>query len=197
MNNMTAQPQPESAITLEVIEPSTVVSIDLSAAINVAFEEAHGIAADATERAKQAIAKAIECGGLLLRQKASLPHGAWLPWLAAHCPQISARTARRYMRLADRTHVADLDDAKSLRQAYLATGVLPDAPRVRTPSATTPTIFFVRGLDHFRRWFNRRTEELPLEKWSPEARRVLRNELAWFQKLHDQLAEISTHQLKA
>lgn len=182
--------QPDSTAALEIVPstPSDVVSIDLSDAINTAFRDAHGIAADATARAQRAIAKAVECGGLLSRQKQSLPHGAWLPWLAAHCPDISSRTARRYMRLAERTHLANMQDASSLRQAFVATGLLPEAPRNRTPSPTTPTVTFVRGLDQFRRWFHRRTEELPLEKWTPDARRILRNELAWFKKLHDQLA---------
>src|SRR5690554_5121324 len=143
---MTA-PQPhEPANALDVVTtPSAeVVAIDLSAAINTAFHEARGIAADATTRAKHAIAKAVECGGLLLRQKESLPHGAWLPWLAEQCPDISARTARRYMRLAERTHVANLEDASSLRQAYLATGVLPENPRNRMRSPTARTVTFVR-----------------------------------------------------
>lgn len=184
---MTAQPQPEAAVALEVVNPSEIVSIDLSAAINAAFTEARTNATDATARAKHAIEKAIECGGLLSRQKQSLPHGSWQTWLTSHCPEISASTARRYMRLANRSHMLGLEDAANLRQAYLATGVLPSAPRVRTPSTSTPTVSFVRGLDHFRRWFNRRTEELPLEKWSPEARRLLRNELSWIDSLYQRL----------
>lgn len=186
---MTA-PQPESPVVFEVV-PSTrsqIVSIDLSTAIIDAYREARGIAADATSRAKHAIAKAVECGGLLLRQKESLPHGEWQPWLAKHCPEISASTARRYMRLANRAQMTGLEGAANLRQAYLATGVLPGAPRNRTPSLTTPTVTFVRGLDQFRRWFHRRTEELPLEKWTPDARRILRNELAWFSRLHANLS---------
>ncbi len=30
--------------------------------------------------------------------------------------------------------------------------------------------------------------DLPLAKWTPEARRLLRNELTWFKKLHDDRA---------
>jgi len=192
MNNMTAQPQPDSptvaqASSLHSDSAADLLSIDLSAAINAAFSEARATAVDATTRAKHAIAKAIECGGLLSRQKQSLPHGTWQTWLTTHCPELSESTARRYMRLANRSHMLGLEDATNLRQAYLATGVLPATPRVRTPSATTPTVSFIRGLDHFRRWFNRRTEELPLEKWSPEARRLLRNELTWISRVYESL----------
>ncbi len=93
------------------------------------------------------------------------------------------------MRLAKQSHGGVLENAAGLRQAYLATGVLPESPRTRgAPHANDPTVSFVRGLDHFRRWFHQRTDELPLDKWTPEARRLLRNELMWFKKLHDSLA---------
>ena len=85
--------------------------------------------------------------------------------------------------------VADLSDAAGLRQAYVAAGVLLEFPRTpRKPDANTPTVTFIRGLDHFRRWYNKRTDELPLDEWTPEARRLLRNELTWFKKLYDRLA---------
>lgn len=50
--------------------------------------------------AARAIERAIEAGDLLLRVKAALPHGAWLPWLSEYCPGISPRTAQGYMRVA-------------------------------------------------------------------------------------------------
>ena len=187
------KPQPDSAIALEVLPPATpgaLLSIDLSASINAAFATARSAADSATDQARAAITAAVQCGDLLTRQKASIPHGAWLAWLADHCPAISAETARRYMRLAKRSQETDLTDAASLRQAYLATGVLPEppAPSASLPDAETPVITFTRGLDQFRRWYHRRTDEKPLEQWTPEARRLLRNELAWFVKLHGDLA---------
>ena len=191
---MTKQ-QPEPATDLEVLPrdvpgtPGALLIFDLSASINAAFAAARSAADSATYQARAAITAAVECGDLLTRQKASLPHGAWLPWLADHCPDISAETARRYMRLAKRSRETDLTDASSLRQAYLATGVLPSppAPEPSLPDAETPVITFTRGLDQFRRWYHRRTDELPLAKWTPEARHLLRNELAWFVKLHADL----------
>lgn len=187
------QPLPDSP-ALEILPaPSlgSVVSINLAVPIKIAFAAAHQSAQSATDHARNAITNAVDCGQLLARQKASLPHGAWLEWLAQHCPEIAAETARRYMRLAKRSQETDLTDAVSLRQAYLATGVLPQ-PAARgdeTPSVDAPIITFTRGLDLFRRWYHRRTDELPLEKWTPRARQILRNELTWFKKLHDQLAE--------
>lgn len=189
-----SKPQPNPVAVFEVL-PSVSdtdgarLSIDLSVSINAAFVAAKDSANLATDQARHAITAAVQCGDLLNRQKTSLPHGDWLDWLANHCPEISAETARRYMRLANRAQVTDLNDATNLRQAYLATGVLPESARTRRePDVNTPTVTFVRGLDQFRRWFHRRTDELPLDQWTPEARRLLRNELTWFKKLHDRLA---------
>lgn len=78
-------------------------------------------------------------------------------------------------------------------------------PRVKLPSAAvgseTPrrrnrypdrsadmTVVFIHGLDLFRRWFKKRCRKLPLRRWSPEARAILRVELAWFARLHAQLS---------
>jgi hypothetical protein len=192
------KPKPKLVAPIEVLPPDTaapdtqgaMLSIDLSASINAAFATARTAADSATTEARAAITAAVQCGDLLTRQKASVPHGTWLDWLATHCPDISAETARRYMRLSKRSHETDLTDATSLRQAYLATGVLPEPPPRDndTPDANAPVVTFTRGLDQFRRWFHRRTEDKPLAKWTPEARRLLRNELAWFKKLHDDLA---------
>src|SRR5512133_816016 len=117
------QPQPD-IVPLEILPaatPGAVVSMNLAVPIKAAFEAAHTAAGFATDHARNAIAAAVECGQLLLRQKASLPHGAWQQWLNENCPEIAAETARRYMRLAKRSQETDLSDAISLRQAYLAT----------------------------------------------------------------------------
>ena len=182
-------------VSLEILptvatDGGIVLSIDLSVAINASFATAQTLAGSAREKAQHAIVAAIDCGGLLERQKGSLPHGVWTDWLAVNCPEISVRTAQRYIRLSKTTHVSFFNDAQSLRQAYLTTGVLPEpAPREAVqPDANTPVIKFTKGLDQFRRWYHRRTDDTPLAKWTPEARRLLRQELTWFKKLHDDLA---------
>ncbi len=69
--------QPDTA-DLEILpspaSQSAVLSIDLSASINAAFLAARTAAASATDHARAAITAAVDCGDLLLRQKASLPH---------------------------------------------------------------------------------------------------------------------------
>jgi hypothetical protein len=190
---MTA-PTPEP-IALEILplvdhDGGNVLSIDLSAAINAAHATATTVANQVSDKARQAIAAAIECGELLNRQKGSLSFGGWLPWLAIHCPEISVATARRYMRLSKRSGLIDLTNSANLHQAYFATGILsePASREAAQPDANTPVIKFTKGLDQFRRWYHRRTDDTPVAKWTPEARRLLRQELTWFKNLYDDLA---------
>jgi hypothetical protein len=73
---------------------------------------------DAAERAWQdGVGHAIRAGELLLKAKAQVKHGEWLPWLEANFPG-SERSARNYMRLAaNRQRVADLP---TIREAVAA-----------------------------------------------------------------------------
>jgi hypothetical protein len=92
------------------------------------------------------------------------------------------------MMLARRAPHSELTAAGGLRQAYLATGVLTVSKKSRQKqSATTPIVTFTQGLDQFRRWYHTRTENNPISKWSAQSRRLLRTELSWFKKLHDDL----------
>ncbi len=60
------------------------------------IEHEHGLAVN---HAQTAIKHAKRAGELLLQVKAGLPHGTFLPWVAANLT-ISARQAQRYMRAA-------------------------------------------------------------------------------------------------
>lgn len=69
-------------------------------------------------KAAETISEVLLQGADLLKVKRSLEHGQWLLWLASHCPDISARTAQDYMKLASDPRVAaDLIQAGSIRQA--------------------------------------------------------------------------------
>ena len=51
----------------------------------------------AVEHAGKAVEHARQCGELLIKAKAPLDHGGWLPWIADNC-QFSERTVQAYMR---------------------------------------------------------------------------------------------------
>jgi hypothetical protein len=50
--------------------------------------------------ARTSLQHARRAGELLMRAKAEVPHGGWLPWLKASCPGISERTAQAYMQVS-------------------------------------------------------------------------------------------------
>jgi hypothetical protein len=60
--------------------------------------QAHGIVANST---KVVLQHAINAGNALNEAKDRVDHGKWLAWLEENCPDISNRTAERYMKLAD------------------------------------------------------------------------------------------------
>src|SRR6516225_4353068 len=60
--------------------------------------QAHGIVANST---KVVLQHAITAGNALNEAKSKVGHGKWLAWLEENCPDISNRTAERYMKLAE------------------------------------------------------------------------------------------------
>jgi len=165
------------------------LQINLAEQIRTVFQEANKLAENARGTASDAITKALECGQLLIQQKESLGHGSWLEWLDANLPEMTDRTARKYMALAKRNHGSDLTDAATLRKAYLAAGIIPSpaekAPRPIDPNK--PWVRFTKLLDAFRLWFNKRIDDDPLETWPDDSRRILKNELKWFAELYQRL----------
>lgn len=73
-----------------------VTDSDNLATIASAINEEHALA---EQYASMAIHRARRAGELLNQAKAQVPHGQWLPWLAANCPKISTRRAQEYMRV--------------------------------------------------------------------------------------------------
>jgi hypothetical protein len=61
---------------------------------------------------RQSLDAAIKCGELLIKAKEAVGHGLWSRWLQKHCPDISDRTARAYMQLADPNNRERIEEAK-------------------------------------------------------------------------------------
>jgi Protein of unknown function (DUF3102) len=71
------------------------------------------------EAKKNIVRKAIEVGLLLKEAKEKeCKHGQWLDWLKTNAPEISERTAQRYMELADRKQ--ELEEALKSKSATMA-----------------------------------------------------------------------------
>jgi len=107
--------------------------LELSIVENISrtFREAHELASQASEKGRAAIFKARECGQFLKEAKQAAGHGAWLTWFAANSQALgnfSLSTAQNWMKLADIPAEA-LESIQSLKQAYLALGILPATER--------------------------------------------------------------------
>jgi hypothetical protein len=72
---------------------TTASLADYAAVINDEHRAAYGCAQQAIEHARVA-------GEHLLKAKAALKHGEWLPWLAANV-EVTERQAQRYMKVAE------------------------------------------------------------------------------------------------
>ena len=96
------------------------------------------------------------------------------------------------------SHVMNLD-AATIRQAYLATGILPTPtkPEDEPPDPNKPWVRYARFLDGFRLWYNTRIEEDPIESWDIDPIRILAKELTWFANLHAELSALVAKKNKA
>jgi hypothetical protein len=175
------------------------ITENLADKINAAFAEATTLAADAKDKTVAAVEKALECGRLMLAQKQTLQQRSgkercgWIEWLAENCPQISEQTARRYMALAKRSHVSGyLENCSTLRQAYLATGIIKEEekPESNSPTPETPWVRYTKPLDSFRHWYNSRIEKEPMDQWQEDMLRILANELQWFVNLYNDIQRV-------
>lgn len=178
---------------------SDTIMENLASRINETYAEAAALAADAKDKTVAAVEKALECGRLMLQQKEALQkctgkdRCGWIDWLSANCPQIGEATARRYMALAKRSHViAYLEDCSTLRQAYLATGILKPSPKAEptAPTAQTPWVRYTKPLDSFRLWYNSRVENEPMDRWDEDLLRLLGKELQWFVNLYNEIQRL-------
>lgn len=70
------------------------------------------------EKAKTFLCEVALQGKRLMEAKEMCGHGNFLPWLSAHCPLISDRTARAYMRIAANWQTtANIENAGSISRA--------------------------------------------------------------------------------
>jgi len=75
---------------------------DLASRINTEFAAIQKAEQDAN---KSAVQRAMGLGRTLTQAKEKVGHGKWEKWLTDNCRNISARTAQRYMKLADSPEV--------------------------------------------------------------------------------------------
>jgi len=106
--------------------------VALAMHINTRLPKIESAVTQAREHASNALNAAVEIGHYLNEARRRAGKGHWLDWLEKNCPDLSQPTAYRYMGLARKlSHVINGKNGMTIRQAYLACGILPDEPTVK------------------------------------------------------------------
>lgn len=125
----------------ETPEKEVVKLSSLADNINSEFRSANTLAREAENSGVSAVKSAIRAGAYLTKAR-GICKGGFEKWLLDNCPEIKLRTAQRWMSLAKASHVTGLKDAKTLRQAYLAVGIIKESPKELKPLGTAPVDIF-------------------------------------------------------
>lgn len=181
----------------EIIPQSEIVS-----QINELHAKAESLVKSAKENASEAIAYAVECGKYLHAQKKSLPHGSWIAWIGENC-NFCRKSATNYINLyrkfspkllesSNGKHVSHLSEVapKTLRQAYIATGILLDIPKSENGEKITPLVVHVKHIDAVVLWYRKTAERTPAKNWNYIEREALINDLTPLMEIYNELIEL-------
>lgn len=188
-------------------ETSSQLELSVAEQINSLHKQASEMAESAKGKINEAVALVVECGRLMREQKKRVGHGEWLPWLSKNCPDITERTAQKYMSLnrkiaaiapseesdaANTNYGSYFDTAKvkTIRQAYIAAGVLPEPSKSDATGKLTPSVVHVKHIDALVLWFRKATEHDPVQNWSGMAREALINDLAPLMEIYNELIDL-------
>lgn len=154
---------------------------DYAAVINDAHRAAYGYAHQAIEHARNA-------GEHLIKAKAAMNHGEWLPWLAANV-EVGERQARRYMAVADNwSAISAKTDFKSDLTLSSALDALAkhkvDLPEKPAPKYESDSYLPVKSDPQ-------PEPQKPAKPVAPVEVEKLQTQL---EKAHERLAEMSTQQ---
>jgi hypothetical protein len=168
---------------LELVPPDVV---EIQKAIREAKE-----AVDVTmAHVEMAVGKVINAGRKLLAMRGQIEHGQWMAWIEENVSsvlEVSYHTTRNWMKLAEfaERRGADLDNAQTVRQAYMLAGILPEPESTEGGNSTQGN--YLVHVARLERAIKAQIEARPLEKWSREDRSVLKKRLeplvAIFEKL--------------
>ena len=202
----------EQETFIEKSEMPTELSLAI-ARINELHAQAEELAQKAKEVASKTIEIAIECGKLLIEQKAKVGHGKWLSWCKANL-KFSDKTAERYMSLfrksgglnpilnandenesSNSTQIESVSNlearkVKTLRQAYIATGILPETPKPDPEDKIEPLVVHVRHIDFIVKWYRDTVENKPAKDWKFIEREALINDLTPLMEIYNELIEL-------
>ena len=79
---------------------------------------------------------------------------------------------------------------KSLRQAYIATGILPETPKQDPEDKIEPLVVHVRHIDFVVKWYHDTVENKPAKDWKFIEREALINDLTPLMEIYNELIEL-------
>jgi len=126
------------------------------------------------------VCEAIFQGAALLKVKAILKHGDFMPWVKSHCPLISQYTANKYMLLARNcSHANNLERSSSIREALMLCQENEDESGTTGVKVTVEPRSWPPYLEAIGRFgkFAGYVERNPIERWPTEGREKLKEEL--------------------
>lgn len=127
---------------------------DIHNEINDEYKSAMAQANEAKSAGMSAVKAAIRTGALLNKAFLACGSGDWEKWRQDNCPAISATTDWRLRKLANLAHVKDLKDAKSIRQAYLAVGIIKEQEPKLKAIGTADVDIYAQLIKRFDRSFD-------------------------------------------
>lgn len=145
---------------------------DLAHKINLREALISSLKKQTIEAASDAVQKAIAQGQDLFLAKSALKQGEWQDWLSAHCPEISARSARRYMWAYENRERIKL--CSSMRAAVALLEEKAETAEEQTGPRSWPA--FQEGMG--RAWkFVEYVKRHPFSQWPNESVDALRDDL--------------------
>lgn len=155
------------------------------------FSEATLLAMSAQERGKEAILKARECGQFLIEARENAAGKKLKTWLMSHVtPDLnlpSYETAQRWVRLAE-TPMEQIEQALTLRQAYIAAGILPEPHREHgTQKAHGEACKWISFIEKAWGELEKIKESSPINAWPSTQRITLKEKLRPLVQLYQTL----------
>ena len=149
---------------------------DFAEDINTLFRELVRSSSEAQRINKSTVITGFNLGKILLKVKSMLGHGKWLKWLSDNC-EISHDVASDLMNFASSRNLGDLNDYKSLSEAFRDVGILPkQKPQIQAIGTGTVDItqVFVSKLTKQCRSILSRTHEIDMPSLPEASKEELR-----------------------
>lgn len=148
--------------------------------------KAEEFANDAKNSAAEAMSSAVNAGNFIA-QAEQLSRGKMLAWLRDNVPDITIERAKAYLSIF-RTSEARSEMVIDHRQLLLL-GVIDQ--KISNPSDATPTKIdspkWMGWKGNICAWFHKETAQRPVERWTPEERHEVANQLKPLVEIYERL----------